>query len=203
MEMGMSVIDWIDAHGTFVECLLAAGAMVLAVFGFKSWRREMRGKTQYALARRVLADVYAVRNAISIVRSMFMGGEEFAARPGRNPKSKESTPEDVLYAYEKRWDRLAEPSNKLDLDLIEAEVLWGKALQDHATELRGCIIDLQFNLSQHLRILRDERFAQRLPDDDHNKITAVVYAGMKNDALAKRVNKAVGGFEAVLKRHIQ
>ena len=199
----MSVIDWIDAHGNFVESLLAAGAIVLAILGFKSWRLEMRGKTQYALARRVLADVYAVRNAISMVRNILMVGEEFAARPGRNPQSKESTPEDVLYAYEKRWDRLAEPSNKLDLDLIEAEVLWGKALQKHASELRACIIELQLNLSRHLRTLRDESFARRLPEDARKEIMAVVYAGGKNDALAERVNKAVEGFEAVLKRHIQ
>jgi hypothetical protein len=52
-------------------------AAVVAVLGLRAWRRQLRGQTQYELARRLLRAVYRVRDEIQGVRNPVIMASEF------------------------------------------------------------------------------------------------------------------------------
>lgn len=57
----------------------AVTAAVVAVKGLRAWKKQLRGKTDYELARRCLKAVYRVRDGIRMVRNPLQSSEEIAA----------------------------------------------------------------------------------------------------------------------------
>ena len=107
-----------DTLITFV----AVGGFFIALFGLKTWRKELKGKAEYDLARRILKAVYKIRNSIRNVRNPTMSGAEI-------PKSKEATKEaeirGFIQAYQQRSVSLYEALADLDVAVLEAEELSG------------------------------------------------------------------------------
>jgi hypothetical protein len=42
----------------------AVAAGIIAIMGYNAWKKQLRGKAEYELARRLLRNVYRVRDAI-------------------------------------------------------------------------------------------------------------------------------------------
>jgi hypothetical protein len=64
----VEVEHWISAWKDVVIGLSAASAAVFAYLGLSAWRRELKGKSEYELAKEVLKSVYKVREAFKHVR---------------------------------------------------------------------------------------------------------------------------------------
>lgn len=56
-----------------------AGGAVIAGLGLKTWRRQLRGHTEYDLVRRLLRAAYSVRDQVASVRSPFIWEGEMKA----------------------------------------------------------------------------------------------------------------------------
>ena len=46
-----------------IVALAALGAFIVALIGVNSWRKEMKGRNEYELARRIMRSCYKVRDA--------------------------------------------------------------------------------------------------------------------------------------------
>ena len=98
----------ISAIAQVVTALAAISAVLVGIAGLQTWRRELRGRSDFSLAKDVLRAVYRVRDEIGRVRDSSMFPSEWVDRPDRDPKTPISNPKDVEYAYQSRWDRLVE-----------------------------------------------------------------------------------------------
>ena len=69
-------------YASIAKDVITAGAAitaaVVAVKGLRAWKKQLRGKTDYELARRCLKAVYRVRDAIRMVRNPLQSSEEIA-----------------------------------------------------------------------------------------------------------------------------
>ena len=69
----MEIIQCIQILITIIKdiftCLAAITASVVAVLGLQAWKKQLKGKTEYELAQRLLRGVYRVRNAFADVRN--------------------------------------------------------------------------------------------------------------------------------------
>ncbi|OQY20711.1 MAG: hypothetical protein B6I35_10155, partial [Anaerolineaceae bacterium 4572_32.2] len=68
--------EYITLAKDVVTILAALVAATVAIMGLRTWRKQLRGKTEYELARRLLRSVYRVRDAIRIVRNPFISSAE-------------------------------------------------------------------------------------------------------------------------------
>lgn len=84
----MSLQEWqgrISLIKDIVTILVALVGGGVAIYGLISWKRQLKGKTEYELARRVLRAVYRLRDAIRGIRNPLQstGEIEHSLKRGR------------------------------------------------------------------------------------------------------------------------
>jgi len=117
---------------TLAKDLILSGAAiagaVVAVKGLGTWKRQLRGQSEYELSRRILVTLFKYRDAIAGVRHPAMWAYEMPI-PSED-ESKNKSREHVKFygtskAYQARWDKVQTERTSLYADLLEAEAIWG------------------------------------------------------------------------------
>jgi len=204
-------MNTVEIIGIIKDIILAGAAVtagVIAVIGLQSWKREHAGKLKYDLARRLMTASLKVREGISTVRNPGMFGSEYEGRLAERDDNK--TPEEiesdkVAYAYEQRWQNVADALNGLDLELLEAEVLLGDEVAAAFRPLKSCTTELLINLRRHLRSYTNRRYQEKLTPEKMNEIDDVIYwvsDDPKEDKFMGKVISAIDEIKTALKPHL-
>ena len=125
----------------------ALAGVVIAWRGLNTWRRELRGQEDYALARRILRAALEVRDVIKSARfAGYTAEEQKAAIEAIRAESKEpdfdGIEEEVFW---RRQGAVRSAMSALEAEATEGEALWGigtvasRPLADCAGELEGAI----------------------------------------------------------------
>jgi hypothetical protein len=183
----------------------ALGLLVVTWLGLRVWKQQLKGTAEWELSRRLLRQVYSVRDRIRQGRSMLMtGGEVEAAIASGNAQGKEEKVDGLAAGYQKRWERIQAALSELDLENLEAEVLWGRTALDAVVPLRDCARDFFIALQQYLS-WRTER--RPYPREEHERdVEAVVFPipGADGvDAFERRLQKAVETAEAFVRPRLK
>lgn len=197
------------ARDLIVTIAAAVGAVV-AVCGLNTWNRQLKGGSEYELARRVLKRTYLLRDAFMRVRSPFMFATEMPKPPtvgDRVPTREEERYYGVSEAYQARWNRVIEARTELQSELLEAEVLWGKeAIKDFEP-----LFKLQGELLlaiQHLVFMLDPALSyefKQARDKVQSKRRDIVYEnlGDDDDKFNNDVAASLSKIEARFKPHLR
>lgn len=176
-----------------VTTVAAATAGVVAIIGLKAWKKQLKGKTDYELARRYLRAAYKVRDAIKFVRNPFIPVEEMhiaRKEDGLEPAIGSTDNQTMRLVYDRRWKKLNEAVSDLDVELLEAEVSWGKPAVQSEEELDHCRRRLYASLKSYLEGRGDE------------KVDDIIYDTGKENTFTTQVNAAVRKIEDYLKPHL-
>lgn len=136
-----------------VLTLAAIVAGYVGIRGLDTWRRQLRGNTEYQLAKTMLTSVYELREALSSVRNPFM---QYSKEPDLpQDKLKELSQRErewhaLAQAYQRRWEPVPKAIAKLDVNLLEAEVVWGPRIRTKANPLNRLTGELLLALQDHL-----------------------------------------------------
>lgn len=140
------------AYVSIVKDVVLAGCAIagatVALRGLNTWNRQLKGQTEYELARRLLRATYKFREAINVVRAPFMLGSEMPEPPEDDPAA--SSPAKKRWygtakAYEKRWEHVSKARSELEAELIEAEVIWGADIRKSFSDLYDLENDLYYS----------------------------------------------------------
>jgi hypothetical protein len=136
---------------------MALSAAWAALYGITAWQKQLRGRTEYEdeVARRVLAGVYRVRNALTTVRSPAIFSSEYVGRPNRPKDARHSDGNDLAYVYQQRFAPVEETYANLQVDLLEAEALWADEIRKCAMALHSCISCLAIAVSSYVDMKND------------------------------------------------
>lgn len=159
--------------------LASIAGVIIAYLGLATWRRQLKGKAEYELARRLLKAAFNVRDALTSVRNDLMAPSEVhtaltAAGHSEEEIEKNQEELDVNSAvYSARWRRVSESLSDLDVGQLEAEVLWGRVATENLQPLYDCIRELRVALVRYLRQSRGER--HMLSSEEAEKVENVVF----------------------------
>jgi hypothetical protein len=151
-----------------VTILSASTVAIVAVLGLRTWKNQLRGKTEYELARRLLKAVYRVRSTIGMVRAplIFAGEARQALREAgievENPLNQDAQPQTEGAVYQ-RWDKLQEALTELNVEACEAEALWGQDIQNRLGQLGKNVTTLRAKIALYLYYLNHP--IQGVPDE--------------------------------------
>jgi hypothetical protein len=167
---------------TFIS--LSVGTYV-AVRGLETWRRQLRGTAEYEAGRRTLRALFRLKNAVKAVRnSLIWPREEVAAMKekgvemsSRDPKSHV---EGLWAVYELRWQRVIEALSELEVEAIEAEILWDSDVRDPLEEIKRSVSSLFGALNVYIRHLY-EPGEELLSLDKYKDVPAIVIASESDD----------------------
>jgi hypothetical protein len=199
-------LDWLGNVRDIVLTGCALSGTFLAWRGVSAWRRELQGRTEYDLARRVLAGVYRVRDAIGRVRSPMMLTSEYADRAGRDPNSHTADPDDIAYAYQRRWTPLQDALTSLEVDLLEAEAIWHDELRECSKQLKSCVATLFASVHSYIRAQRRD-YPGADPDLKFiRKLEHVIWpmgTDGQPDEYGQKLSGAIASFETLLRPHLR
>ncbi|HUH81052.1 MAG TPA: hypothetical protein VLZ06_06975, partial [Solirubrobacteraceae bacterium] len=180
--------DEVTAIATCAIALATTLGIGIAALGLKTWRAQLEGSAQFDLARRLLLEVYRLRDAVEGLRSPMMLKSEAA---GAN----QEMPWEVA-AYERRWQRILDAQAPLDVCLYEAQILWGDEVRGLAHQLAKQTRTLFLAVSAFARSKHAE--GEALSDDQRD----VLYAGMGKDTFKLELEDIVGRIEEYLRPHL-
>jgi hypothetical protein len=190
-----------------VIALAAAVGAGVGVLGLKAWRRQLKGNTEYELARRLLRAVYRVRNALQNVRNPFISSGEIVQALKDAGKAPEEIKRDLAKAevdgavYAARWKPVADAISELQVEALEAEVIWDATVSDTLKPLYKCVSELNVSLWQFLRDTQGG-YRRGLPPEQIEKIEKVVYfesSDPEKDNFTRGLQAAVGLVEKLAK----
>lgn len=123
--------DWAltkDALSMFGTVVSAAGVGLAAWIGFSglaTWRRQNMGVSDHDLSRRLLIDLYRLRDAIGHVRnSVVVLGDGAGEEEDRNLNFFQLSYKMEVRSYDKRFGLIDEIRARLNTSLLESEAVW-------------------------------------------------------------------------------
>ncbi len=178
--MELNLKDWESCTTIFMNVLvgLSTGAgAIIAGLGLQAWRYELRGRTDFELARRVMLCVYQLRNEFHCAR------DEFSPR-----------------VHDTHAVRLNEKACELDNALLEAKILWGNTLNPPKQKIKECLSSWRVALREYRR--KADASPNSSDQGDHVSRTDATLNGDVDDAFGQRIEEAIRDFEAATQRHL-
>ena len=192
--------DILATASDVVTALAVCFGAYVAWLGVSAWQRELQGRTEYDLARRTLIAVYRVRDSIASVRAAGMTIGEYADRPERKTGPPVADSEDLAYAFENRLKPLREAQSALDLELREAEAVWGGLLKQPRDALRTLVKELVRTIGLYVYKRYADSPAEKV------KMQAIVWrmdTTETPDVFGASVDRVVADFDEELKRFLR
>ena len=205
-----TVVPWLVAIREVVVILAAVSGVAIGCLGLRTWRKQLKGNTEYELARRLLRSVYRVRNALQGVRNPLMSSGEIAQALKDAGKQPEEIKQDMDYVeqtsavYAARWKPVTDALASVQVEALEGEVLWGDAVHDRLRPLYGCVNKLNFALMQ---FFRDAQGSGRTMREDRreemNKLIYLESSDPKEDGFSRDLQEAVSDVETLIRPHLK
>jgi len=132
---------------------------VVAVKGLGTWKRQLRGQSEYELSRRILVSLFKYRDALNGVRYPMMWANEMPTPPEN--EAKEMNPDQIRFygkskGYQARWDKVQAERSSLYADMLEAEAIWGNELNKLFKDLFNLEHELFTSIRQYLKIINPD-----------------------------------------------
>ncbi|QXI02487.1 hypothetical protein HV782_011035 [Pseudomonas monsensis] len=141
--MGLSIClaltdaDWSLTKDVFsiIGTIISGSAVGVAYYfgqqGLHTWRRQLRGSADHDLARRLLIELYKLRDEIQRARSPAIFSFEGVPFEGEvvSDEPKQSSYAFNERAYRRRLAAMDHARNPLQATMLEAEAIWGPDLK--------------------------------------------------------------------------
>lgn len=190
---------------TTVKDVITASAGIVAIIGINAWKRQLRAKTDYELARRLLRAAYGVRDTLNSIRSPITTDTE--ARQAEKEAGLQPDPTDAeskRAVYKARFGLLNKPLSELQAEVLEAEVSWGSSIRDSVVPLNKCILELKFAVEDYLGQFGTE--GRKLERDRRLEVEAAIWrlrVRSEDDKFERTLNAAIARIEEFLKPHLR
>ena len=182
----------------FKDICLSVAAIVtasVAIWGLKSWKKELSGKADFDVARGLIRATYKLRDEISYGRNPFTSAHEFPEGYDPLNKTPENQSEAWAYVFTNRWKPIAESVQEFDAQTLEAEALWGNDIKNMAFELRRCTSTLRVAMEEVVSNEASVNSHFESDEEFRKKIRSEVWAGWGgdngNDELGERIDNSI------------
>lgn len=183
--------------------IASISAGVVAIVGLRTWRKQLKGKTEYELTQKLLIAIYRIRDSLNHVRNpMMLSGEISNALKEANIEGNANDSKELINTqavYQQRWLKVQEAWSGFDVPLLEAEALWGKQITNLAKNLSNVTVDLRIHIQMHLDSLK---YHKKFSADKIEKIEDVIYGftgDEKDNKFSAEILEAIRKFEEFLK----
>lgn len=174
----------------------------VAVYGVRSWKRELTGKTEFEAANRMLQALYKVRDNFFAVRSRYISGGEFPPEYYQT-QQRDNQLEGQAHAhiFKNRWVYLGKELQEFDSCAFEAEALWGPEFKSLVVQIRQCVRELQTSMDVLVQDYIDNCNGEK---EFIKKMRSNVFASPPyDDELSVAFNAAVKAIEDQLRPHFK
>ena len=181
---------------------------IVAVSGLRTWKKQLKGRVEYDLSRKLLTATYKLRDSIGYIRSPFMFGGEMEDPPDSSPYA--ATEEGKRYynsmtGYRKRIESANAVRAELYADLLEAEAVWGVNVRQRFDQFITLMNELAMEISSYLEDKRPPSHMHEVPKEESVRRMAIMFSrnDISKDLFAQRMDKAIISIEEVLQPKVR
>lgn len=131
----ISEINW-SLTKDVVSIVGTIGALTIGGLGLFTWRRQLRGTSEYEVAKKAILKTYEVQQALQSVRNPMLYLSKEEVESGHQLEEEQRI-------YSERMTYLNEKWAELQTIRLEARVIWGKEAQDSFNEIQQRIGNLR------------------------------------------------------------
>jgi hypothetical protein len=206
VEFLKAIWNWLGDSKEQIVSISAVIGVFIAVSGLRTWRKELKGKSEYQKAKDVLKAVYRVRNGFMIVRSPGIYAYEYPKEMLNDSGylKSECEYEGTLHVYQTRMKFLEDAFRDLEDQTLEAQVEWGKEFQNVIIPLRKCRGELVIAIQDFLESKKVGRMHESTSEERKDRRSKLYYVGenFELDSFTPEINTAIESFEKKLRPHI-
>lgn len=190
------ILNFLNRNSGAITAISAIIITLLAIYGIREWKRQIKGKIDYEIARRYLKASLKLRNEILYVRNPFIPVSEIQTALKEHGFESEEYKDNIktnVAVYSRRWKKVQEDWADFEAELLDAEVSWGIAAVNVSKPLIALVKELfaalQMYLDGHRDKIKDELiYNQGSPDNP--------------DEFLGKVAKAIEEIKEFLKPHL-
>ena len=185
-----------------IVALSAVTVSIIGLLGLRQWRKVLKGKTQFDLARRLALLAFEFKDQFHATRNVGTFRGEYTNRKRDEKESKEEKSNlDEWYARRKRMESLHDIVKKLHEASWEASILFDKKAPQLIQPLEASYKDLLVSFQTYFNFqIKPDRFNQ---DADWFKKHHYKVYGWPGDEIGKHVDSAVQTFVEYLSTYIK
>jgi hypothetical protein len=182
----ISEVDWSLTKDIF-SIIGTVGALVIGSFGLFTWRRQLRGTSEYELAKKAVFKAYEVQQALQTVRNpmLYLSKEEVEA--GRHLEEEQRIYNDRIAVLNEKWA-------ELQTIRLEAKVIWSDGAHSCFNEIQQRIGDLKGAISLHFWMKGAYAGPETTVDNSHKRIienNKIVYFVSDDDEFSQKILNSV------------
>ncbi|EMN7216851.1 hypothetical protein WB841_004659 [Vibrio vulnificus] len=182
----MSEIDWSLTKDVF-SILGTVGALIIGTFGLFTWRRQLRGTSEYELAKKAVFKTYEVQQALQAVRNPMLYLSKEEVEVGRRL-------EEELRIYNERMTLLYEKWAELQTIRLETKAIWSDSAHNCFNEIQQRIGDLRGAIWLHFWMKGAYAGPGATVDNNPERVIEndkVVYFVSDDDEFSQKIFKSV------------
>jgi|GEM_PF-3065436 len=129
----MSTTDVLSVIKDFVLMIGSGAGIYFAATNLNTWKRQLSGQSDHALARNLLVNLFKYKNAIERIRHPFISSVEMGINEELDKNGGDLDKAQYIgtvKAYTARWKHLNEVKAEFQTDIVEAHALWGAEFAD-------------------------------------------------------------------------
>ncbi len=186
--------------------LAAITTACVAVFGLSAWKRELKGKAEFEVARGLIRSTYKLRDAITSCRSPFVRGQEYPE--GYLTLGREATPEEHerawAHVFQKRWEPVSSAIQDFDTFTLEAEALWGMQIRIKTEKFLECISELLSSIETMITDYRSGGEVFKVDAQFGIRTRATAFStGTGENEFSKKIVDAITDIETEIRPHLK
>ena len=199
---------WLPIIKDTATILATATAALVAISGYRTWKKQLHWKTQYDLAQRLLRATYKVRQAFAEVRR-FYSTEEEAQQAMKEANVEASQDPKIMFTrsqiavYNKRWQKVSEAFGELESVSLEAEAIWGQAVKVNLASLQDCAGTLLATIGIHLDRLESPAISRNKEEIQKERKIMFSHPGEKDNFFSNEIATAVRKVENFVKPYLK
>ena len=180
----------LDLNKEQIKILLAFATLFIAFYGLNNWRRQINGTNQVKIARKLLGQVYLIRDLFKNARFKVFWEYE-------NPKNDKLSKEEILIIQlNNRIAPLKDALIKFENDYYEAFVEWGIKRSDNMTDLKKLYFKYIDSINTFIKY-------HDLGVQNKHDAYKIIFQSDSNDEFGDRLESIVKSFDTWLRPKFQ
>lgn len=180
----------------------------VAIYGFGAWRRQLKSNTEYELTKKLLKAIYELRDSIASIRhplSIYSGEPDLPDEKLKALSPEEKIWHSMVQAYQKKWESVSKVKLEFDINLLEAEVIWGRKVHDKVVPLNKLIVELFCAIKNCIELRQPNgNNSSSFSKDEIKAMNDTLYASFgKKDKYKEELESVIKSIEEELKPHIK
>lgn len=204
MDIQPPLLGYISIAKDWLTLIIAGCGVWVAWQGLKTWRRQLKGTSQFDVAKRLMLKVYQIRRDIEYCRSSVRKISIFTHNEDGQPIPER---EQLRYSSDRemkgRFKYIIETSSEMDFLLFESEIILGKKLREFFQPIEEVCYTLRDSIEEYTEDYnqKDGKFRDAEERNRYRELRQIIYS-RKGDAIQTKVDSAVREIEKFIKPYV-